>query len=532
MTVRARELAVVALSTRLLRRGAVILAGVTAAYVAVEVVSYEQSYPTEASRARLASFQDNPGVRLLQGVAHDVDTTGGFVAWDGGWFLQTMVGIWILLAVMRLTRADEDSDRSALVLVAPLPARRVLGLQMLTLTAAGALNATACAVVLVVLGVTPSGAALFSLGLAGFAATIAGLAALSAQLFDVRRRAVGAASGVLAATYLVRMVGNGTDSWTWLRWLSPYGWMDNLRPYGDPSWAALALLLAVPLALGRLAGSLRGRRDTGAGILPSSDSRTARTWALGSSTAFAWRSSRGVLLAWALGLAAYAALIGSLLPSLADYLLEDPDLRRTLSSYGIEVGDITKGMVGFMSVVFGLAFALFACWRIGAARNEEDAGRADLMLVRPLTRAAWLGGYLALATVSVPLLATTTGIGLWLGGWAAGADLRVGAALSAVWSTVPVALLLAGLAVLVLGTRPRLTVTASVSTSVLAYLLPTVGRALGLPIWVRDLSPFQHLAVVPVDPYAWTSGVVMLAGAAALMTIGVLRFVRRDITLA
>lgn len=530
MTEGARERAVVALASRLVRRGAVILAAVTAAYVAVEVISYEQSYPTAASRARLASFQDNPGVRLLQGVAHDVDTTGGFVAWDGGWFLQTMAGVWVLLALLRLTRADEDCDRSALVLMAPVRAERVLTLQVLTLVGAGALNAFTCFLALVLLGVTPGGAVLFALGLSGFTATIATIAALSAQLFNVRRRAVAAASGALAATYFVRMAGSGADSRSWLLWLSPYGWMDNLRPYGHPSWTALALLLVVPMALVWLAASLRGRRDVGAGVLPSSDSRAPRTWALGSSAAFAWRGSRGALLAWSVGLAAYAALIGSLLPSLADYLLDDPDLRKALTAYGIEVADITKGMVGFMSVMFGLAFALFACWRIGAARNEEDSGRADLLLVRPVTRTTWLGGYVRLAAVSVPFLATTTGLSLWAGGRAAGADLSVGAALSATWNTVPVSLLLAGLAVLVLGTRPRFTVTFSVSAAVLAYLLPTVGRALGLPVWVRDLSPFQHLAVVPVAPYAWTSGLLMLAGAAALVATGVLRFSRRDVT--
>ncbi|MGZ6827507.1 MAG: hypothetical protein ACXVGH_11995, partial [Mycobacteriales bacterium] len=291
--------AVLALSARLVRRGAAVLAAAGAAYVAVEVVSYEKSYPTAASRARLAAFQDNPAVRMLQGLGRDLDTTGGFVAWDGGWFLETVVAVWALLAVLRITRGDEETDRSALVLLAPLRARRVLVLQLLTVVAGGLLYAAACTVVLVAYGVPVGGALVFGLGLAGFAASIAGAAAVAAQLFAVRRRAVGTAAGLLAAAYLLRMAGNSTASAAWLRWLTPYGWMDDLEPYGDPHPGALALLLLAPVALGLVALRLRDRRDTGGAILSGSDSRAARTRWLGSPVGFAWRSSRGVLLAWA-----------------------------------------------------------------------------------------------------------------------------------------------------------------------------------------------------------------------------------------
>ena len=524
--------AVVALSARLVRRGGLILAAVGAAYVAVEVLSYRQSYPTAASRAHLATFQDNPSVRMIQGLARDVGTTGGFVAWDGGWFLETLAAIWVLLAILRLTRGDEETDRAALVLMTPLPATRVLALQLLTVAAAGLVFSAACGVALLGFGVPVGGAALFSLGLAGFLGTATCFGAFAAQLLDVRRRAVGVASGLVAASFLVRMVGNSDDALSWLRWLSPYGWMDNLRAFGSTSWTALGLLLVVPFALASVCLSLRAHRDTGGAVLARSDDREPRERLLGSPVAFAFRSSRGVLLAWGLGLAAYAAMIGSMLPTMVDYLVKDPDLRASLKAYGIDVEDITTGMVGFMSVMFGLAFALFACWRLGAARSEEDSGRADLLLVRPLTRRSWLGGHVALATGSVLLLATTTGLSMWAGGALAGASLSLGQAVGATWNTVPVALLLMAVAVLLLGTRPRITVVGSASLAAVCYLLPVVGKALGLPVWVRDVSPFQHLAVVPVRPYALTSGVVMLLVAAAVGALGVVAFSRRDLTSA
>jgi len=521
--------AVLALSARLVRRGALILTAAAASYVALEVVSYESSYPDAASRARLADFQDNPSVRMLQGLAHDVDTIGGFVAWDGGWFLETVAGIWALLAVLRLTRGDEETDRSALLLGVPLRATRVLLLQLGTIAGAGLLVGAACALALVPFGVPVDRAALFGLALAGFTATIAGFAAVTAQLFDLRRRAVGAAAGLLALAYLLRMVANAADRFGWLRWATPYGWMDNLRAYGDPNPVALLLLLAGPVGLALLATRLRDRRDMGGATIPTSDHRRPRTRLLGSPVGFAWRSSRLVLLAWAVGLGLYAFLIGTLLPTMADYVLKDPNTRKTLEDFGIDADDVTKGMVSFMAVMFGLAFSLYACWRIGAARGEEESGRADLVLARPVSRTRWLGGHLVLATGCCVLLAVSTGLSTWAGGAVVDADLTVGQAMGAALNPLPVVALFLALAVLLLGLRPRLTVALSASAAGVAYLLPVLGRSLSLPMWVRDLSPFQHLAAVPVQPYGLAAGVVMSLTVVAVAGAGVRAFTRRDL---
>jgi ABC-2 type transport system permease protein len=236
-----------------------------------------------------------------------------------------------------------------------------------------------------------------------------------------------------------------------------------------------------------------------------------------------------VLLAWAAGLGLYAFLIGTLLPTMADYVLKDPNTRKALEDFGIDADEVTKGMVSFMALMFGLAFSLYACWRMGAARGEEESGRADLVLARPVSRTRWLGGHLALATGCCVLLALTTGLSTWVGGAVVGADLTLGQALSAAVNPLPVVALFLALAVLLLGLRPRLTVAASVSAAGMAYLLPVLGKALSLPMWVRDLSPFQHLAAVPVKPYALTGGMVMSVLAVAVAVAGVRAFSRRDL---
>ena len=62
-----------------------------------------------------------------------------------------------------------------------------------------------------------------------------------------------------------------------------------------------------------------------------------------------------------------------------------------------------------MAVLFGLMISLYATWRIGAVRDEEDAERAEHLLTRPLTRGRWLGGHLVLTVVSVLVLVAVNG---------------------------------------------------------------------------------------------------------------------------
>ena len=78
----------------LIRRGVGWLVAVVAFYVAVEVFSYEQTYPDAASRQKLAALSDDPAMRMPQGIPHAVDTPGGFAAWDAGWLLAAIIGIW------------------------------------------------------------------------------------------------------------------------------------------------------------------------------------------------------------------------------------------------------------------------------------------------------------------------------------------------------------------------------------------------------------------------------------------------------
>lgn len=521
--------AVVGWSVRQLRRSTAILAVAAAGYMAAEVASYSSTYPDGVSAEQFALFVDSPAGRMLQGVPHGLDSAAGFAVWDGGWVLQTVVGIWALLVTCRLLRGEEDAGRVELLLVGPIRSDRVVALTSLVVVAGTLLVAVCGAGALVASGAQVAPAALFGLGLAGFGATFAGLGAVASQVVDARRRASGLTAGALGLSFLVRMAANSTDDRAWLGWLTPFGWVDRLQPFGEPAPVALVPLLVTPVALLVAAVALRVRRDAGGAFLVSTDSHRPRLRGLAGATSFAWRSNQAVLLGWMLGLAAYAFMVGSLVSVMTDFLDRDDDYRRLLAELDLGAVLTVDGFLGVMSVTLAVGFALYAAWRIGAVRVEEASGRAANLLARRVTRVRWLAGHVLLTVVGSGLLTVSTGLALWAGALASGTgEVTADGSLRAVLNTGSVVVLVTGLAVLTLGVAPRLTVAVPVGVSVGGYVLALLGPALSWPGWVTDLSPFAHLAYVPAEPFDAGSALVMVLIGVAAAVVGVGAFTRRD----
>ncbi|WP_106397274.1 ABC transporter permease [Actinocorallia populi] len=522
--------AVLRLMVRLVRRGVLLLALGLALFALVEAVSYAAAYPDAASRARIGEFQDSPAVRMMQGLPHAVDTVGGFVVWDGGWMMQSIAAIWALLVTGRLLRGEEETERAEFVLTGPVHAGRVLLLQFLVIGCALLLAGAAVAATLSASDAAAGGSVLFGLGIAGFAATFAGIAAVLSQLFVMRRRVTALTATILGSFYVLRMVANSDDALTWLHWATPYGWMDELHAYRDPNWAALALLLLAPAALAVAAARLRLARDTGGALLAEKDSRPPRDRLLGGPTAFAWRTTRGMLLGWAAGICLYALITGLLVDAVADFIADDPSYRSMLESIGWDAEKMVLSFVGMMGTMLGLFTSLYACWRIGAARAEESAGRLDAVLVRPVSRERWLGGHLALTAAGATLIAFASGLAMWAGIRLTGGGPTLADVLGATLNALPAIAFFTGLALLVYGLAPRLAVALPAAAAFTAYLVEMIGPGLDWPEPVLALSPFHHLEPVPAEPFAPVAAAVLTGLGLVLAALGLLAFHRRDLT--
>jgi ABC-2 type transport system permease protein len=520
---------VFSLYTRLTRRGVGLLALSLAVYVAVEVASFVQTYPDEASRQRLAEFGDQPAVRMLQGIPHAVETVGGFVVWDGGWFMEAIIGVWALLVASRLLRGEEESGRGEMLGGGSASGVRLAATGVLTVLSGCLVAGMAVFVTIVLPSKDAWGSLLFAAGLAGLGAVLVGVTAVAAQLVLTRRRVIAVAAGFLGVAFVLRMVANSGDERLWVGWLTPFGWMDRLRAFGDNRAAVLLLYLAVTGVLVWGALALRARRDSGDALLHVDKDVRPRPLLLQSPVRFAWRLTWGVLLAWALGIAFYSFFIGTLVKAMGDVLADDPAYTAYLELMGISKGEIYGGMVAVMAVVIALVISLYAAFRMGAVRNEEASERAEHLLTRPLSRSRWLGGHLVLALVGVAALSLVNAVVMWLGVVVTDAPIGLADMVEASLNLLPVILLFGGVAVAMFGLAPRLTIAVPAAAVAVAYVLSFVGPALDLPGWVTGLSPFYHVALVPVAGYAVTQGLVMLGIASLATAVGWVAFTRRDL---
>jgi polyether ionophore transport system permease protein len=521
--------AVATLTTRLIRRGTIAIALGVGVMMVLEAFAFSQGYPDEASRAALTMWGRDPGIRMMVGQPIAVETVGGFAVWDAGLYLTLVLGAWALTTSARVLRGDEEHGRADLLLVGPIRPGRALAAQLLVLIGACGLVGAVVGLALAASGAQVWGSALYGALMVGYCATLVGLVGLACQVFETRVGALGFSGSVLVGWMLLRMVSNSQDSRAWLGWLTPTGWIDQMRGFEENRWWVLIVPLVAAAVLMAGAVGLREHRDSGAGILVGREGHRSRAWGLGSPLGFAWRAQLGMLLAWAAGIAVAALVVGAMLRTVDEFLAGDQGFIDLLAAMGMEVSDLTGGFVSMWAILLGLVIAVFSAFRMGVTRAEEASTRAEFLLTGPVRRWEWLGGHVLCLVASVLLLSLTAAMALWLGAVATGAPLRVGEAFAATFNAVPMIAVFAGLSVLVFGTVPRLTVVVGASAAVAAYVLEVVGPMLHWPQWVLAVSPFHHLAAVPVDAFALPATIVMVVIGTALAVGGIVGFQRRDL---
>ena len=385
-------------------KGAVAVAVANVLVTVTAVIGYVAAYPDPADRVTLArSIGSNPGLTALFGETRSLETVAGFTEWRVVLVLALVGAVWAIFAVTRILRGEEDEGRAEVVLAGPITRPGATRASLLGIAASTGLMLLVTAVGMTLGAGGDLGtdrAVLLAVTVVSTPAVMVGVGAVTSQVADTRRRAAGMAAAVLGASYLIRVVADSSEGLRWLRWATPLGWLELAHPLTEPHLLPILLPYAVALALGTLAWTLVGARDTGAGLLAEAGARRARTRLLGSPLGLAVRLAQGPALAWALGLGLFGMLIG-LVARTAAQAMSDSTGGDLLGQLGIEESG-TRAYVGVSFVFITLALTTAAAGQVAATREEEAAGRLDTLLVRPVGRGRWLAGRL---TVSVGVLA-------------------------------------------------------------------------------------------------------------------------------
>lgn len=334
---------------------------------------------------------------------------------------------------------------------------------------------------------------------------------------------------VLAVSYVMRYAGDATGQ-HYLVNLSPIGWSHQVRPYQDERWWMLGLSLLAGIALLAVAYRLLGRRDLGAGILPERLG-PAGTTRLRGPISIAWRLHRSLLVAWAAGVAFFAAAGAGLSPFVRD-LLARPSVVTDgiIKMLGMPAAAI-GGYSWYLILILAYVVALYPVLMTLRLREEETSGRAEAVQATPLTRLRWAGGHLVVAGLGTAALMAVAGLvfgtlfSVLVGDLSTDLPRFLGGALS----MVPAAWCVGAVCVLAYGLLPR----ASTAICWVAWILTAAfGQVVGplYGLWGGSpLEPFHYIAN-PFDgePFNVGAPAALLAVTAILLYGGLHTLRRRD----
>ena len=386
-----------------------------ALYAYIQPVGYRHTYPTAADRASFAqSFAGNKGLRLFYGEPHDLLTVSGYTAWRVGGTLAIVAAVFGLLAAVRALRTEEDTGRMELVLAAPVARPTAFAAAMAAIAAGVAILWLAEFAGFVVGGLPAGGSAYLALATASVVPVFAGVGAMASQLAPTRRIALELGGAVVALCFALRVVADTADGVGWLRWATPLGWAEELRPFSGARPLVLVLPVAATVLLVAAAARIAATRDIATGMLPARDSADPRLALLSSPTAQALRTERASLIVWTSGVAVFAFILGVVSQSVSSANIP-AGARREIAKLGSGSIATPTGYLAFVFIFFILAVSLFACAQVGAARHEEADQQLETLLALPVGRRRWLGGRLLLASCAVAAISVAAG-GVHLGG--------------------------------------------------------------------------------------------------------------------
>ncbi len=305
----------------------------------------------------------------------------------------SLVALMAVFTVIRRTRADEEAGRTELLastvvgraapLIAAVTVAVTASLTIGLLTAAaGVAN-----------GQDLAGSVAFGGAMAGCGVAFAGVAAVTAQLAESSRTAVGLACAAVAVTYALRAVGDVNSSLSALTWLSPQGWAGHVRAYGENNLWVLGLFVALGAVTLAVALRLLDRRDLGLGLVPARLGPATNPH-LATPEALAARLHRGTLAGWLAGMVGMGVVTGAVASTSASLLTDNPQLERVMAQIG-GAGAITDTLLSVMGGLTGLIVGGYAIATALRMRTEEIADRVGPLLATAVGRARWMAGHLA-----------------------------------------------------------------------------------------------------------------------------------------
>ncbi len=494
----------------------------TAAVTAFSIAGLYNTPEKVASYAQ--SLGAGSAMKMLNGDIAGLDSLGGIIANEFGVLASYLIPVMGIALVVRNTRREEESGRFELLLAARIGRQAPLVAALLLAAASLLITGLLITASIVGSGVPVNAALGYGLAVAALGIVYAGFTAVAAQVFGHGRTVWAAALAATVAGVLVR--GLGATNGNALVWLSPQGWFDAVRPFGDLRWWPLLISLAVAAGLSLVAVALSGRRDVGQALLPPRAAAPRASRSLRSPWGLALYEHRGTIVGWVAGAAVLMAVYGSLTNQVLEAIRSNPAM---VDYVGGDLDRLLDGVLALFVLLLAMLSSAFVVQALAAIRHEEQTGRLESELSGQVDRRAWLGTHLAV--VALGALAVH-GLGaLSLAGTTAAATgdgAQFGVLMRACAAYLPVLLFFAALTAALFGSAPRRLLLVWVVFGLSAFV-SYMGPGLQLPTALIDSSPFSMVGSVPGQDLHITRIVVLSAISVALLVASLAGFRHRDV---
>jgi ABC-2 type transport system permease protein len=471
----------------------------------------------------------NPAISALYGRAASLQTAGAFVAWKTGMYLALAVAVWAALMATRVTRGAEDDESWDLLVVGRRGRGRALATVIAVLGEGGVVLGVVTFLTLILKTPDVLSCALFSLGITGVAWCGAAIGLIVSQVVAPRRSASQVALSAVGLMFLVRMIADSSNSAGWLRWLTIFGWLENLGSFQHHAAWWVAAFLVIPALVAGDVWRIQKGRDLGCARWTRGDRAVARTALLGSAWGFSWRERRSTLTAWSIGLMAFGLIIGYLTHALVAFCRSNPAYVRLLDRLGFSVIITAKGFVGEVCFTMTLAVSFMVLAMLVMLASDDQQGRLDLPLANGTGRLKWMLSAVVATSLGTLMVSLLCGLSIWAGVEASGTSMKFWYPLVGMVNAVSTTPLLTGVAVLFITIVKRFAYISLAALVALAYLLALLGPILHWPHWLLLSSPFYYLRLVPAQSPNWGAIVVCSAIGLVVGASGFYRFSRADL---
>lgn len=522
------------------------LLGLMAAVVPIFVTSYGTAYDKLA--AIIEPMRSSTAIIALYGRIPEPFTYGWVSVWEMGMWIPLLGGIMIALLAVKLSRGNEEAGRTEMVAVSGIRRRDPLRAAITVIVAVaifmGVFSAASMSVQIHQLPNTSvAGCWYFGAGITLAISAFGVLGLLCAQLASTARSARFAALGTVAAAMVVRALAD-TSSAEWIRWLSPLGWRDEIRPFWGPRTWPLGVMALVVLSLCAVVMRLEKGRDLGAPArLPALFRKkkygttalepTAAAARIGADEglnlpALTWRIERTGALAWFIGICALVFFWTSSVGTIEQAMTQgDQKVDVALQAYAPSSQSVGAAFLQLITI-FASLLVVSAVTQISLhALRDEEQGLTAHILSRGHTARQYLGANLMVSAVLLTLLAT-------IGALCTSAIIRGGdlPALAehgrwVLWGSLPPAIVCIGVVIALIALAPR---AANLIWAVIAIsgTLSILGPALKINDSIVGLSIFEYVPYQGNGNYRFTGALVMIAIGVLAGAIGIIRISRRD----